>query len=129
MDRNTPAATPTGIPAGLTIAGELSASEDIVIDGRVDGQVSAADHQLTVGPGASVRAKLLARVVSVAGTVDGAILATERVRIVAGATVRGHITTPSLVLIDGAHFTGTVDPERTEAGMLVAKYRQKQTGE
>jgi cytoskeletal protein CcmA (bactofilin family) len=129
MDRNAPATSLTGIPAGLTIAGEVAATEDITIEGRIEGQVSATDHQLSVGPTASVRAKLLARVVTVAGTVEGAILASERVRIVAGATVRGHITTPSLVLLDGAHFTGTVDPERTEAGMLVAKYRQKQSGE
>jgi hypothetical protein len=44
--------------------------------------------------------------------------------------VRGHITTPSLLLADGATFTGSVDPERTEAAMLVARYRQqRQPGE
>lgn len=126
MDRNTPAATATGIPAGLTIAGELTASEDMTVDGQIEGQVSAADFHLTVGPSASLKAKLLARVVTIAGRVDGSVLASERVRILAGATVTGHITTPSLVLLDGAHFTGTVDPERTEAAMLVARYRQKQ---
>jgi cytoskeletal protein CcmA (bactofilin family) len=44
----------------------------------------------------------------------------------AGATVRGHVTTPSLMLADGAMFNGTVDPEKTEAAMHVARYRQKQ---
>jgi hypothetical protein len=43
-----------------------------------------------------------------------------------GANVRGHVTSPSLLLADGAKFNGSADPERTEAAMLVARYRQKQ---
>lgn len=127
MDRNAPPEAPTGITAGLTITGDLTAAEDITIDGRIEGQVTAADHHVVIGDGASLKAKLIARVVIVGGTVDGSILATERVRVLASATVRGHITTPSLYLADGAIFTGTVDPERTEAAMIVARYRQRQS--
>lgn len=128
MNQNDPVTTPTGIPPGVTISGELTASEDITIDGQVDGQVTAADHHLVIGAEATVNAKLIARVVIVGGTVEGTILASERVRLLASATVRGHITTPSLFMADGATFTGTVDPERTEAAMHVAKYRQRQAG-
>ena len=128
MDRNVPDGAPTVIPSGLTLSGELNASEDILIDGRVDGQVTTADHHLNIGGNASLKAKLVARVVTIAGAVEGSILASERVRVLAGATVRGHITTPSLLLADGASFNGTVDPERTEAAMIVARYRQRQTG-
>lgn len=126
MDENNQATTPTGIPAGVTITGELNASEDITIDGRVDGQVTAENHHLVVGGAAFLNAKLIAKVVIVAGTVDGSILASERVRVLASATVRGHVTTPSLFLADGATFIGTVDPERTEAALHVARYRQRQ---
>lgn len=128
MNQKDPATTPTGIPAGLSISGELTASEDITIDGRVEGQITATDHHLVIGAGATINAKLIARVVIVGGTVDGNILASERVRLLASATVRGHVTTPSLFMADGAQFTGTVDPERTEAAMHVAKYRQRQGG-
>jgi cytoskeletal protein CcmA (bactofilin family) len=129
MDRTATGAHQTGIPNGLTISGELSAEEDIIVHGRVDGQISSPEHHLTIGASAEVKAKLIARVVTIAGSVDGGILASERVRVLAGASVRGHITAPSLLLADGAMFTGTVDPERTEAGMHVARYRQKQSGE
>lgn len=128
MSQNEPVTTPTGIPPGLTISGELTASEDMTIDGRVDGQVTATGHHLVIGAQATVNAKLIARAVIVGGTVEGNILASERVRLLASATVRGHITTPSLFMADGATFTGTVDPERTEAAMHVAKYRQRQGG-
>jgi cytoskeletal protein CcmA (bactofilin family) len=128
MDRNAPPTVATGIPAGLTITDDLTASEDITIDGRVEGQVTATDHHLVIGDSASLKAKLIARVVIVGGTVEGSILGAERVRVLASATVRGHITTPSLYLADGAIFSGTVDPQRTEAATLVARYRQRQAG-
>jgi cytoskeletal protein CcmA (bactofilin family) len=128
MDQKDSATAPTGIPAGLRISGELTASEDLTVDGRVDGQITATDHHLVVGNEAAINARLIARVVIVGGTLEGSILATERVRLLATANVRGHITTPSLFLADGASFTGTVDPDRTEAAMHVARYRQKQGG-
>lgn len=127
MDRNAPTSTPTGITAGLTISGDVTAREDITIDGRVTGQITAADHHLVIGDGASLKARLIAKVVIVGGMVEGNILASERVRVLASATVRGHITTPSLYLADGAIFTGTVHPQRTEAAVRVAQYRQRQT--
>jgi cytoskeletal protein CcmA (bactofilin family) len=111
------------------LVGDLSADEDITIEGMVDGQVATPDHHVTVGPTANVKARLIAREVTVSGTLEGSILATERVRVLASASVRAHITSPSLLLSDGATFTGTVDPERTEAAMHVARYRQKHTDE
>ena len=127
MDRSVPNGLPTGIPAGLSIAGEVVSDGDLTVNGRVDGQISAPDHHLTIGPDAAVVAKLVARAVTVAGSVEGSILASERVRLLPGSSVRGHVTAPSLHLADGAQFNGTADPERTEAAMHVARYRQKQS--
>lgn len=122
MDSRTRA---TGIPAGVTIVGDVSATEDLHIHGRVDGPVSAHDHEVTIGPSAQLKSKVLARTVTIAGTLDGAVTATEHVSILAGSRVRGHIHTPSILLVEGAVFNGTVDPNRTEAAMLVARYREK----
>jgi cytoskeletal protein CcmA (bactofilin family) len=116
----------TGIPAGVTIVGDVSASEDLHILGRVDGPVTAHDHEVTIGPSAQLKSKVLARTVTITGTLDGAVTATEHVSILAGSHVRGHVHTPSILLVDGAIFNGTVDPNRTEAAMLVARYREKQ---
>ena len=110
---------------GVTITGHLSATEDVTIGGRFDGHIALPDYHLSVEPAAFVKANIVARQVTIAGTVDGTIVASERVRMTAGAAVTGHLMTPALTLADGAQFTGTVDPERTQAAMQVAKYREK----
>jgi cytoskeletal protein CcmA (bactofilin family) len=125
MDERTPPPS-TGIPAGVRITGEVVAAEDLDIQGQVDGQITAPEHRLTVGPTGLVAAKIIARVVTLAGAVEGTVTASERVRILESARVAGHLHTPALTLADGALFNGTVDPARTEAAMLVARYRQKQ---
>ena len=111
--------------SGVVVTGELSADEDLTIDGGLDGTVMTPEHHLMIGPSASVKARLVARAVTVAGKVDGNIVASESVHVLPGASMRGHITAPSLSLADGAQFNGTVNPERSEAAMLVARYRQK----
>lgn len=116
-----------GVPAGLTVTGEVTAAEDLVIEGRVEGQINAPDHAVAVSPSARLNARIVARTVTLSGTLDGSIIGRERVRVLEGATLRGHITTPALLVADGAFFTGTVDPVRTEAAMHVARYRQKQS--
>jgi cytoskeletal protein CcmA (bactofilin family) len=117
----------TRLPAGLSISGDILSSEDIGIDGKLDGQLNIPDHHVVVSRGAVVRAKVIAGTVTIAGTVDGTVVATGRVVIEATADVRGHVVTPALTLREGATFNGTVDPTRTKAAMDVAKYRQKQT--
>ena len=116
----------TRLPAGLSVTGDVHALEDINIDGHLDGQLTAPDHHLDVRLGAVVRAKIVAATVTIAGTVDGTVAA-ARVLIEPTANVRGHLVTAALTLREGAQFTGTVDPARSEAAMHVAKYRQKQT--
>lgn len=114
----------TRMPAGVSMAGEIYAQEDIEIHGHIEGQVNIPDHYVHVHTGAVVRAKIVASSVTVLGTVDGAITA-ARVVIEPSAVVRGHIVTPELTLREGAQFNGTVDPIRSEAAIHVAKYRQK----
>ena len=116
-----------GVPAGLVVTGDVTAAEDLVIEGRVDGQITAPDHTVSVSPSARLNARIVARAVTLSGTLEGSIIGRERVRVLAGANVRGHVTTPALLVADGAFFTGTVDPVRTEAAMHVARYRQKQS--
>jgi cytoskeletal protein CcmA (bactofilin family) len=112
------------LPPGLSVTGDIVAQEDLCIGGRVDGTVTMPDHHLEVREGAVVHAKLVAASAAIAGTVEGTVVAAGRVRIDATASVRGHLVTPGVTLRDGAQFTGTVDPERSEAAVHVAKYRQ-----
>ena len=117
---------PSRLPAGLTVTGEISSSRDLLIDGTFDGQITLPEQQLTINLSAQVKAKVLARVVTIAGRFEGSVTATERVEIEHTANVQGHVQSPSVILADGARFQGSMDPDRTEAAMLVARYRQKQ---
>jgi cytoskeletal protein CcmA (bactofilin family) len=113
------------LPRGLTITGELSASQDTMIQGRFHGRISLPDHHLSIDASASVNARIVARSVTISGALEGSVSATDRVRILQGASVSAHVMTPTLLLADGARFNGSVDPERTESAMHVAKYREK----
>jgi cytoskeletal protein CcmA (bactofilin family) len=117
---------PEDFSPGLSIAGDLSATEDVAIRGHFDGQISVPGHHLSIEATASVKARIVARSVTIGGAVEGNIFAAERVWLMATARVRGHLTTPAISLADGAEFTGTVDPEKSESGMHVARYRAKQ---
>jgi cytoskeletal protein CcmA (bactofilin family) len=114
----------TRLPSNLAVSGDLAAAQDIVIDGRFDGRIAVPDHHLSISRSASVRAKIVARSVTILGSLDGNILASEAVEVLAGASVRGHVTTPSITLVDGALFTGTIDPKRSEAAVLIDRYRR-----
>jgi cytoskeletal protein CcmA (bactofilin family) len=126
MHAHSRAEGPSRLPAGLTVEGDLASEQDLAIDGTFDGVITLPGQHLTIGASARVKAKIVAGAVTILGRLEGSVTATERVRIETGAWVQAHLQTPSLVLTGGAHFTGSVDPSRTEAAMLVARYRQKQ---
>src|SRR4051794_20918534 len=110
----------------LSITGDLFANEDVAIRGQFDGQINVPGHHLSIESTASVKARIVARSVTIGGALEGSVLAAERVWLMATAKVRGHVTSPAISLAEGAQFNGTVDPERTESAMLVARYRAKQ---
>ena len=112
------------LPQGLAVVGELLAAQDVTIHGRFEGQINVPEHHLSIATSASVKGKIIARSVTIAGSLDGSILA-QRVELMPGADVRGHLRTPGITLADGARFQGTVDPERSEAALQVARFREK----
>lgn len=113
------------IPSAAVILGGVEAAEDLIVEGQVTGHITVPDHHLAITSSAVIAARIIARSVTISGAVEGNILARERIELLPGASVRGHLTTPALLLMDGARLTGSVDPERTEAALLVAKYRQR----
>ena len=113
------------IPPAVVVLGGVEADEDLIIEGHVTGHISVPEHHVAITASAVIAARIIARSVTISGAVEGNILARERIELLPGASVRGHLTTPALLIVDGARFTGSVDPERTEAALLVAKYRQR----
>lgn len=97
------------IGSAITIKGEVSGDEDLLIQGRVDGSIDLEEHTVTVGSDGRVTASITARVVTVEGRVDGDIQARERIVLRSSSQVEGDIAAPRVVLEDGARFRGGVD--------------------
>jgi cytoskeletal protein CcmA (bactofilin family) len=93
----------------VVISGEVKGSEDLTIDGRVEGTISLSDSRLTIGATATVNADLTAKDVVIHGRVHGNVVATGRVELRAGATMEGDIQAMRLAIEDNAVFRGKVD--------------------
>ena len=97
------------IGKSVVICGEVKGSEDLIVDGRVEGTVSLSECRLTIGPNANVSADLSAKDVLIMGHVQGNVLASGRVELRAGCSVEGDIRALRLAVEDNAVFRGKVD--------------------
>ncbi len=102
------------IGKSVVVKGELSGSEDLYLDGEVEGNIELREHSLTVGPHGRVRANIHARDVVVHGKVDGNVSGTERVELKKSAILAGDITTQRIVIEDGAYFKGAIDIQKEQ---------------
>jgi cytoskeletal protein CcmA (bactofilin family) len=89
--------------------GELISSEDMIIDGCVEGTIEVHDHALTIGPAAQIRADIAARSVTIRGTVTGSITAANLVEIRETGSLEGDITSPHVSVAEGAIVRGRID--------------------
>ena len=99
----------------VVFTGQLKSSEDMTIDGRVEGSIELRDHTLTIGPDADIKADIVAKVVTIHGAVTGKITARDKVDIRETGSVDGDIISPRLAISDGAVLRGRVDTETREA--------------
>lgn len=103
------------IGKSLVIKGELSGSEDLYIDGQVEGSVDLRTHSVTVGPNGNVKAGINAKAIVVQGRVDGSLSASDRLDLRKSAVVTGDVTTQRISIEEGAFLKGKVDIQK-EAG-------------
>jgi cytoskeletal protein CcmA (bactofilin family) len=100
------------IGKSVVIKGELNGSEDLTIEGHVEGRIELRDHVLTIGPNGKIKAEIYAKAVIVLGEVAGNVSATEKVDIRDHGSVDGDIVSPRVAIAEGAHFRGSVDMGR-----------------
>lgn len=100
------------IGKSVVIKGELSGSEDLTIEGKVEGKIELRQHVLTIGPNGKIRAEINAKAVVVLGEVVGNIAASEKVDIKDNGSVEGDLTSPRVAISEGAHFRGAIDMQR-----------------
>jgi len=103
------------IGKSVVVRGELSGSEDLYLDGEVEGSIELREHHLTIGPHGRVRASVNAREVVVHGELNGNVHGTERVELKKSAVLSGDIVTQRIVIEDGAVFKGSIDTQRQAA--------------
>lgn len=102
------------IGKSVIVKGELSGSEDLFVDGQVEGSVTLRGQSLTIGPNGRVRANVEARNVIIHGQVDGNVTASDRVELRKSASLTGDISTARIAIDDGAYFKGTIDIQKPE---------------
>ena len=112
----TPSTSAARLGASLHVKGEITGSEDLHIDGTVEGSVNLEDRRLTVGATAKVTADVTAREVVVFGNVKGNLKAKDRIEIKKDGSVVGDLSTARIMIEDGAYFKGSIEINREGAG-------------
>lgn len=98
----------------IVIKGDLSASEDLTLYGKMEGSVTLhGGHTLTIGRYADIRAAIDAKAVVVQGAVTGNVTGREKVEIQTTGSVAGDVSSPRLIIADGASIRGKVHVEQT----------------
>jgi cytoskeletal protein CcmA (bactofilin family) len=100
------------IGKSVVIKGELNGSEDLTVEGQVEGTIQLREHVLTIGPNGRIKAQVFAKAVIVLGEVTGNVTATDKVDIRDNGSVDGDIVSPRVAIAEGAHFRGSVDMQR-----------------
>jgi len=100
------------IGKSVVIKGELSGSEDLYIDGTVEGTIQLESNRVVIGPNGLVRASIHAKGVVVEGKVEGNIRASDRTDFRKSAVAVGDVVTQRIAIEDGAYFKGKVEIQR-----------------
>ena len=109
----------------VTAKGRLTATDHVIIEGTVEGEVVVPDHGVAVTGGARVQGDVFARTVTVLGRVKGNLTASKLIELRANSVVSGRLASPYLIIEDGAHFCGPVDPGKTDIAIALARHRVK----
>lgn len=110
------------IGPSIVIKGEVTGSEDLLIQGKVEGNINLNGNQVSVGETGEVSADIQAKIIKIDGKVKGNITAIEKVIISRSGNVHGNIVAPRVTLEDGAIFKGSIDMD--PAGVAAAKAPQ-----
>jgi cytoskeletal protein CcmA (bactofilin family) len=97
------------IGSTITVKGDLSGEEDLLIEGRVEGKIDFRRHSITIGKNGRIKADVYGKAITVEGEVEGNLFGEEQLILRQSSTVRGNITAPRVSLEDGANFKGSID--------------------
>lgn len=114
----------TAIGASIRVTGVITASEHLIIEGEVEGEIVLPDHGVAINGSGSVRGEICARTITVLGRMDGRLTASALIELRPTAVVTGRLSSPRLSIEEGARFQGTADPTKADAAIAVARHRR-----
>lgn len=97
------------IGTSISIKGDLTGEEDLVIQGRVDGKVDMKQNNVTIGKNGRVKADIYGKLISIEGEVEGNLFGQDQIVVRGTGVVRGNISAPRVAIEDGARFKGSID--------------------
>jgi cytoskeletal protein CcmA (bactofilin family) len=97
------------IGPSISIKGELTGEEDLLIEGRLEGKIEMRRHSITIGRKGHIKADIYGKVITVEGNVEGNLYGEEQLIVRQSGTVRGNIVSPRVALEDGSNFKGSID--------------------
>ena len=104
------------IGKSITIKGDLTGEEDLVVEGTVDGKIDFPENELTIGESGKVNAEVNAQSIVVVGSITGNVSATEKLEIQATGLIEGDVRAPRLVIHEGAQLNGSVEMSEASPG-------------
>ncbi|MBZ5562398.1 MAG: polymer-forming cytoskeletal protein [Acidobacteriia bacterium] len=113
---------PTNLGSTVVLKGDLTGSEDLLVEGQFDGTINLREHCLTIGARGQVKAEIQATRVIIEGSVTGNITARERIEIRKTGRVMGDLVAPGIAIEDGAYFKGSIEILREEAREAAAAF-------
>ena len=109
------------IGRSIEINGDVRGNEDLRIEGDVSGTVELRNSNLTIGKEGKVRADVYAKSITVDGTTEGDLYASERIVVHVNANARGNITAPRVGIEEGAKFKGTIEMDQEAVEKALGK--------
>jgi cytoskeletal protein CcmA (bactofilin family) len=119
----------TKLGQGIFVKGEFRASEDVMVEGRVEGTMFCEHGSVILAASCDVRGDILARDITVFGRMTGKLVGSEFVDLRADCSVTGQVLSKRFILDDGAQFKGRAEPQHVEAALRVAKFQQRKQDE
>jgi cytoskeletal protein CcmA (bactofilin family) len=121
--------TAVNIGKSVVIKGELNGSEDLTIEGQVEGKIELRQNVLTIGANGKIKAQVFAKSVIILGEVTGNVSASDKVDIRDNGSVDGDIAAPRVAIAEGAHFRGSIDMQKTGSAKTGDSHKAEQKPE
>jgi cytoskeletal protein CcmA (bactofilin family) len=97
------------IGSSISIKGDISGDENLLIEGEIEGEIAFHNHNVTIGQNGRIKADIHGKTIAIDGNHEGNLFATEQLIIRQTGTVHGNIVSPRVVLEDGCNFKGNID--------------------